>query len=461
MDFNSPLFLFLFLPVAMLAYLLASGRSRLVAGILASLLFYAWGDLAHLPLMAGMILANYFIGIKVDESRGQKKALALAWVGVLLNVGILVWFKSRTSIFPPLGLSYIAFQLIAYLLEIYQRPGNRAPDLLQFSFYVLIFPKLVVGPIARFSTLKTQIADPQLSLPAMADGARRFLRGLAQKVLIADMLARMVDPIFKMKQPDILPWWAWIVLVSYAIQLYFDFSGYTNMALGLGQMMGLKLPENFNYPYISKSIGEFWRRWHMTLSGWFRDFVFYPLERRRIRVIGQWLNILVVFLLTGLWHGFQRTFIAWGLLHGLALVFESTWAGKKLRQAWAPIQHIYAMAVILAGWVFFRSDSLEYALGFFARLFGNTAGIAPIPFMDSAPLPMLEPSIMLALGAGILFSMPVTGWVGRILSPMAAKNAWVGLTFQVIYDAGLLFLLVASIAATSSGNFAPGIYGNF
>ncbi len=460
MDFNSPLFLFLFLPLFFFVYVLTSGRNRMLAGIAGSLLFYAWGNLTYIPLMAGMIVVNYFLGLRVERLRSEKAGLWWLWGGVLVNLAVLVVFKWWTSLAYPLGLSYVSFQVIAYLLEIHKKDESEK-DFLKFAYYVLLFPKILVGPINRYGPLKKQLDDPQVSADGMADGIRRFLRGLAKKALIADTLARTVAPIFALESPTVAPWVAWLVLVAYALQLYFDFSGYTDMALGLGRMMGLSFIENFNFPYLSKNIGEFWRRWHISLSNWFRDFVFYPLERRRLPWIGQPLNILIVFALTGLWHGLSLTFVVWGLVHGLALVFESTWLGRKLRQAWAPVQHLYALVVILAGWVFFRSPSLAYALQFFQRLAGNTAGVVPLPFAETSPLPIVEPSFVLALVLGLVFSLPLASWVGKLLTPYRDRNLVVDFGLQIVYDLVLLVLLVASIAATASGNFAPSIYGKF
>ena len=228
-----------------------------------------------------------------------------------------------------MGLSYVTFQAIAYLIEVRRGRVKQETDLLRFSFYLLLFPKIPVGPIVRYSQVTEQIDILHADPTEMADGLRRFIRGLAKKVLIADTLARVVNPVFALASPVVSPSIAWLVLISYALQLYFDFSGYTDMAIGLGRMMGLTFLENFDFPYLSRSIGDFWRRWHISLASWFRDFVFYPLERRRIKWIGQPVNILVVFLLVGLWHGLARNFMIWGLIHGLALVFESTSSAGK------------------------------------------------------------------------------------------------------------------------------------
>jgi len=461
MNFNTPLFLFLFLPAAFVLYTLAHGRGKLITGIAGSLVFFAWGNLQYVPWFVGLILLNYFAGKKIDQLRGSRAGFWVLFASVFVNLAVLILFKIWTQIPAPLGLSYVIFQLLAYLLEINKKAGNTADDLLQFSFYILLFPKIIVGPIARFSALKAQIQNLSATPAQMADGARRFMRGLAKKALLADTLARLVNPVFSLDTPNVPPAWAWLTLIAYALQLYFDFSGYTDMALGLGQMMGLKFMENFNFPYISKNIGDFWRRWHISLSNWFRDFVFYPLERRRLKFFGQQINVLIVFLLTGLWHGFRAHFMVWGLLHGAALIFEATALGRKLKQTWAPVQHIYALFVILLGWVFFRSPSLSYAFDFLERLAGNFNGLKALPFSQTAPYPFLEPTIVMAIVIGVIFSLPVAQWVDRALAPYRAKSKAFTLAAQFGYDLALLFLMAAAVAAAVSANFMPGIYTNF
>jgi len=461
MDFNSPIFLFLFLPVFIFIYYLAGRRARLVVGIFSSLLFYAWGNLIYIPLMLGLVFFAYLAARGIDQWRHQKLALYLLWFGVLANVALLIGFKLWTGVKYPLGLSYVTFQVIAYLFEVYNSKVESETNLINFSFYLLLFPKIPVGPITRYSQLCDQIQNVHVEPLDVADGLRRFIVGFAKKALIADTLAKVVTPIFDLTSPTISPSIAWLVIISYSLQLYFDFSGYTDMAIGLGRMMGFRFVENFNFPYVSKNIGEFWRRWHISLSSWFRDFVFYPLERRRFKWIGQPINILIVFVLTGLWHGLTRNFVIWGMLHGLALVFESTFLGRKLRASWAPLQHIYALGVILVGWVFFRSPTPHFALFFLRRLLGDTNGLRILPFELTSPLPLIEPTFVLALLAGILFAFPVNQWYGNMLKRIPSEKLALKITVQVLNDAVLVFILLLSIAATASSTFTPGIYGTF
>jgi len=460
-DFNSPIFLFLFLPVFVFVYYFTKNETRLLIGIIGSLLFYAWDDQDHLPLLVGLVVFAYVLSPAINRWRESKRSLVLLWFGVMVVVALLTGFKLWAGVKYPLGLSYVTFQVIAHFIEVYNKKVDGERNIIYFSFYLLLFPKIPVGPITRYSQLEKQIKNIQVEPQDVADGLRRFIIGLAKKTLIADTLGKTVAPIFTLSTPTISPSMAWLVIIAYSLQLYFDFSGYTDMALGLGRMMGLRFIENFNFPYISKNIGEFWRRWHISLSSWFRDFVFYPLERYRLKWIGQPLNILIVFALTGLWHGMTSNFVIWGLLHGLALVFESTFLGKKIRALWAPRQHIYALGIVMAGWVFFRSPTPHFALVFLRRMAGDIRGLKLLPFELTSPLPFIEPTFVLALIAGIIFSLPVSQWITCLLEKIPKERFVFRLTIQIIGDCGLLIFLLLSIAANAAVNFTPGIYGAF
>jgi alginate O-acetyltransferase complex protein AlgI len=485
MTFNTPLFLFLFLPFFLILYFVADKNLRGLVGLIGSLLFFAWGQPFYVPLMLGIVLLNYLIGQRVGAN-GQRENSGNRWIflGIGLDLGMLIFFKILTTygigfLLPPglplpdrvslwlkdapypLGLSYISFQVIAYLIDVHKGRHPSEKNFLNFSLYVLLFPKILVGPITRYSSLADQLAAPQVSRGEVADGIRRFIAGFAKKALIADTLAKIADTVFGLESPMVLPGIAWLALVSYALQIYFDFSGFTDMAIGLGRMMGFRFIENFNYPYLAQSIGDFWRRWHISLSTWFRDYVFYPLERRRLRFIGQPLNILIVFLLTGLWHGVTLNFVIWGLVHGAAIAAEALFLGRRLQGGLKPVRHVYALGVILSGWVVFRSPTLLFAVQFFKRLFGDTSGIVPLPFMETMPLPIIDPSIWLAVGLGILFSLPLAPAVRKWSTRLGENKPAVVLPMQIAYDLLLLFLFVASIAVTASGNFAPNIYGKF
>jgi alginate O-acetyltransferase complex protein AlgI len=459
--FNTPLFLFLFLPLFMALFYFAGKSGKLIIGVISSLIFYAWGSLIYLPLMLGLITINFFIGKTLGGTIGRNKKSILIWVGILINIGTLAFCKIWHGAGFPLGLSYVSFQLASYLLDVNKKVIEGEGNFLKFAFYVLLFPKILVGPITRYGPLKEQIGKFDVTSEGVAAGIRRFIKGLAKKILIADFLSKIITPVFLLPKPLIAPWLAWFVLVSFALQLYFDFSGYTDMAIGLGQMMGLRFLENFKFPYISKSISEFWRRWHISLSSWFRDYVFYPLERKRLKWLGQPINILIVFSLTGLWHGLTWNYLVWGMLHGAAIVFENTGLGRRLRSFWAPIQHLYALTIILISWMFFRSPDIHFALRFLLRLAGDTRGLSPLIFQETNPLPIIDPSVILAFIFGIVFCFPVGQWIENMINRSVKDNSFIKLPLQIIYDITLFIIFALSVAALVSSSFAPGIYGNF
>jgi alginate O-acetyltransferase complex protein AlgI len=271
----------------------------------------------------------------------------------------------------------------------------------------------------------------------------------------------MANAVFNLSTANIEPKFAWLGLIAYAMQIFFDFSGYTDMAIGLGRMIGFHLPENFDFPYIAQSVSEFWRRWHVTLTTWFREYVFYPLERRRLKWAGQQINLLIVFLLTGLWHGFKPTFIVWGLLHGCALALESMGFGRWLKQTWRPIRHIYTLAVILLGWIFFRSNDLQFSYLFLRRLAGDTSGLTLLPFSISTPMPFIEPSFILALAVGIIFSLPVSAIWHQIRAKLEERQVSFYFIFQIFEDVTLVLLFILGLAILLSSIFLPNLYAKF
>jgi len=433
----------------------------MIVSILGSLLFYAWGNLNYIPLLLGLALFTYLLALGIGHWRGHKLSSTFLWFGIAVNISLIIGFKLNRDLPYPLGFSFLTFQVISYLVEVHNKVIEAEKNPLHYFSYLLLFPKIPVGPITRYRELRGQIRDIQIEPQDAADGLRRFIRGLAKKALIADTLAQVVTPVFALTSPTISPSIAWLALISYSLQLYFDFSGYSDMAIGLGRMMGFRFVENFNLPYIAKNIGDFWRRWHISLSSWFRDNVFYPLERRRLKWFGQQINILIVFTLTGLWHGLTLNFVIWGMVHGLALVFESTFAGKKLRNAWAPIQHMYTLGVILVGWVFFRSPTPGFALLFLQRLLGNTNGLKALPFDLISPLPFIQPTFIFALLAAIVFSLPVGKWLKNITDRFTMNNLYLGISLRFLSDLSLAFIFFASVASIAVTTFRPGIYGNF
>lgn len=472
MNFNTPLFLFLFLPFFLIGYFFAQPRWRPVLGIIASLLFYAWGNPASLAWIIGLTLFNYWLGLRLHETPAR-------WtlpLGLLANVGLLAFFKvfvtyGRSMFFGldallpaqaegwldalvfPLGLSYISFQLISYLLDVQKGAVQPERNLISFAFYILMFPKLLAGPIVRYRTLAETLPAPTLDANQVADGIRRFVRGFAKKILIADVIGQVVIAAFGLPVEASTPFIAWLGLVGYALQIYYDFSGYTDMAIGLASMMGFRYIENFNHPYIAQSIGDFWRRWHISLSSWFRDYVFYPLERRRFPAIGQTLNIFIVFLLTGLWHGVTLNFVVWGLLHGFFIAIEGLFLNRLLQKTPQVLRHIYALSALLLTWLVFRAPSVDYAFEYLSLLMGGVEASVQLSFYDTYPLPFIEPSFVIAFIAGLIFCLPV----GAVIQKRAEKSP----VLIIVQDIVLLALFVLAVGMMAGGAFQPGIYEGF
>jgi alginate O-acetyltransferase complex protein AlgI len=392
MAFSNITFLFIFLPVFLLFYfILPHVWMRNLILLIASIIFYAWADAKNVWLVFFLTLINYGFGIISKSKPGLGRWYQVVFVIIMgLNLAPLVYFKYAAFFlntfnrifqlaFPipahslPIGLSFLTFCCLSYVLDVDKGTEKPEYNLLAFSNYVAFFPKLAQGPIARFSALKADFHDRTHNIDQITRGIKRFIAGFAKKVLLADSIAAVADLVFKINPEYIGAGIAWYGLIGYGLQIYFDFSGYTDMAIGLGQIIGFNLPENFNYPYFSRSITDFWRRWHMTLTAWFRTYVFIPLEYKRkyIKYFRQSTNILIVFALTGFWHAANWNFILWGLYFGFILSLESLGLGKLLKKTPSFFQHAYTLLIVFIGWIFFRLTDLNEWVGFFKTLFGS------------------------------------------------------------------------------------------
>lgn len=483
MDLSSPFFLFLFLPVFLLIYLVSARQMRPLIVLAASIVFLTSGQETALWWLGGILVTGYALGIAIGRAKeSQKGAVTWLWIGVGINLLILSLFKFTSAFGPPgllwlhlpkvmaksisglavpIGLSYVTFQMIAYLVDVWKGNTPAEKNFVSFSAYLLFFPKLLSGPLTRYKPFAAQAQELNPSMDDVAAGFRRLLSGFIKRILIANQLALVANAVFNLPAANVEPKFAWLGLAAYTLQIFFDFSGYTDMAIGLGLMIGIRLPENFNFPYIAQSVSDFWRRWHMTLSTWFREYVFYPLERKRLKWMGQQINILIVFLLTGLWHGFRPTFIVWGLIHGIALAIESLGFGRWLQQTWRPLRHVYTLIVIVVGWIFFRSNSLGFAFEFFRRLAGDASGLTPLPFSQTTPLPFIEPSFILALTAGLVFSFPVTSLWKGLRENLEKSHANAFFPLQILEDALLVLLFALGLAFLFSSTFMPNLYARF
>lgn len=375
MVFSSFTFLFAFLPLVLLTYFLAKKRQlRNIVLLVFSLIFYAWGEPVYVLLMLLSIIVNYFIALKIERRKRDKKKWMI--MDVIFNLGIIGFFKygnfviqNINSIFHsnigemnlalPIGISFYTFQVLSYVIDVYRKTVPAQKSMVNLGMYVTLFPQLIAGPIVRYETVTEEIENRKENFSEVVEGLKRFFIGLGKKVLIANQMALIADTIYGGDIATTGTLSLWLAAISYTLQIYFDFSGYSDMAIGLGRIFGFHFLENFKYPYIAKSITDFWRRWHISLSSWFRDYVYIPLGGNRVSKF-KWLrNILVVWLLTGLWHGASWNFILWGVYYGIILIIEKVFLGRIIEKLPKVLQHIYALFFIIIGWVIFRVEDFS------------------------------------------------------------------------------------------------------
>ncbi len=397
MVFSSLLFLFRFLPAVLVAYYLVPRRLRNLVLLLFSLVFYAWGEPVYIVLMLVSILVSYTGGIAVDwmKQRGSRAgARAALIVSSAVSLSLLGFFKyadfaigtvnSLTGaglellhIALPIGISFYTFQTMSYTIDVYRGEARVQKNLISFGAYVSMFPQLIAGPIVQYKTIDKQLRGRRESAEEFAQGVHRFMTGLGKKVLLANNAGALWNTVQAMDFARLPALTAWLGLAAYTFQIYFDFSAYSDMAIGLGHMFGFRFLENFNYPYISKSITEFWRRWHISLSTWFRDYVYIPLGGNRVNALRHVRNILVVWLLTGIWHGASWNFVIWGMYYGVLLLAEKYLIGGRLKRLPAALQHVYCLFFVMLGWALFVFDDMGQGLSFLRALFfGYGQGLA-------------------------------------------------------------------------------------
>lgn len=389
MIFSSSIFIFIFLPLVVFVYYISSKKIRNNILLIASLFFYAWGGLSYLKILIVSILINYLFGILIDKAKDKinlKRCFLL--FGIILNLLLLFYYKyydffvsnvntlfnsslSIKNIVLPIGISFFTFQGMSYIIDIYRNDAKVNKSISSVSLYIALFPQLVAGPIIKYKDINNQIKFRKESIEFFSYGINRFVVGLSKKVIISDVLGAMADNIFNLFNTGIDMPTAWIGAICYTFQIYFDFSGYSDMAIGLGYLFGFQFPENFNYPYISKSITEFWRRWHISLSTWFREYLYIPLGGNRKGNV--YLNLFIVFLVTGLWHGASWSFIFWGLWHGFFMIIERLIKNKMwYKKIPSFIKLVSTMLIVIVGWVLFRASSLKAALEYLSIMFGLT-----------------------------------------------------------------------------------------
>ena len=424
MVFSSITFLFFFLPAVLLLNGCSRGRGSNVLLLVASLLFYAWGEGIYLLVMLASILGNFAAGLLIDRCRLKTAGRAALGLGVGLNLVLLGFFKyagflvdnlnqflalvglpgvALGPVHLPIGISFFTFQAISYLMDVHRGTVRAQRNPLDLGLYIALFPQLIAGPIVRYHDIAAEIVRRRVTSADFAAGAERFLYGLAKKVLLANPLGLVADKIFALPMAELSPSLCWLGALCYTFQIYYDFSGYSDMAIGLGRMFGFHFLENFNYPYIAASIRDFWRRWHISLSSWLRDYVYIPLGGNRGGAVRTAANLWTVFFLCGLWHGAAWTFVAWGLFHGFFLVIERSPLGRLLDRLWLPLRHLLTLVVVVAGWVLFRSETLAEALAFL----GIMAGFDPVPGGRYPAAMYLDRKTVVELALAACLSLPL------------------------------------------------------
>ena len=466
MLFSGIPFLYYFLPLALILYFIAPRKLRNTVLLLISLVFYGWGEPKYVVLMTASIIIGYVSGLMIEafNSKGAKKAVMISSVAV--NLGFLAYFKysnffieNFNNIFGlsvpalkialPIGISFYTFQILSYTVDVY-RGGVRAQrNLVNLAAYISFFPQLIAGPIVRYSDIESELTERRESFEGFACGMRRFVLGLGKKILIANLLGELCD-IFKASGDKSVLFY-WLYAVAFALHIYFDFSGYSDMAIGLGRLFGFHFPENFNYPYISKSITEFWRRWHMSLGTWFRDYVYIPLGGNRCSRPRQFFNIFVVWMLTGFWHGAAWNFVVWGLYFAVMLVIEKTFLLKYLEKS-KVLSRIYTAFFLIISFVIFNAADMREAFSYIAAMFG--AG--DIPFISREFVYYLRDyAVVLVIAA-----LGATPLVKNIFAKLRENSTAEKIT-DILEPAALVCLMLVMTAYLVDGSFNPFLYFRF
>lgn len=470
MVFSSLLFLFYFLPAVLAVYFIVPRRAKNVVLLLFSLFFYAWGEPVYIFLMLFSICMDYLLGLWMERAKQApgraKKVLALA---VVLNVALLGFFKyadffvenlnaltglaiPALQIPLPIGISFYTFQAMSYLIDLYRGDVPVQRNIISFGTYVSLFPQLIAGPIVRMRTVVGELADRRENFDDFSSGVKRFVTGLGKKVLIANTVGAVWSQISAMDIRELPVLTAWIGLFAFTFQIYFDFSGYSDMAIGLGQMFGFHFLENFNYPYISRSITEFWRRWHISLSSWFREYVYIPLGGNRKGAAKQIRNIAIVWMLTGIWHGASWNFVLWGVYYGILLILEKFIFGKALKKLPKALQHVYTLFFVVISWVIFAFDNVGAGIGYIGAMFGAGVG-----FADSTTVYLLYNYavmlIVLVLGSTEL-PKKAAAWIMKKLGEASAA----AVVLHCLFYAAVFLLSVAYLVDAS---YNPFLYFRF
>ncbi|MCX6267458.1 MAG: MBOAT family protein [Bacteroidetes bacterium] len=492
MQFNSIIFLFLFLPLALGLFYFVPGKLKNFSLLLFSLALYTWGDQVFVLILLYSAVANYNCGLLIEDGK-RKLGLILSLLINLLLLGFFKYYnftftafhdfltffgiefsylKALPGLAAPLGISFFTFKTISYTLDVYHSKVKASRNFIEFATYVAMFPPLIAGPIVRYIDIQQQLTKKNISITNFSKGIERFIIGLAKKMIVANTFAIAADSVFSTPLSELSTSMAWGGIIAYTFQIYFDFSGYSDMAIGLGKMFGFDFPENFNYPYISRNIQEFWKRWHITLSSWLRDYLFLPMAYSVSRKLKKesyltvrtdhiiyLLAIFITFLTCGIWHGASWNFVAWGLWYGIFISIEHIGFGRILKRGPIPLQHLYTLLVIVFGWVIFRTENLHQAANYFVKLFSFSHG--DVSLNSYLRFFYLNHEILFMTLIAIIFSTPVYPMMREKAAMFMKMNSYYR---NLISFAGVIFLsllFIVSISHIIVGTYNAFIYARF
>ncbi len=471
MVFSSIIFVFAFLPLTLIFYFIAEKTGKMcfknTVVLIASLVFYAWGGLKYLFLLAGLVVVNYVSGVLME--RVPKHKTLFLTLGLLVDLLSLIFFKylnfivenlenvlqlfgnpelsfGLPEIIMPIGISFFTFQIMSYLIDVYKGDVPAQKNIAWLALYIMMFPQLIAGPIVRYSDVNEEIASRTTNIEMAEKGVKRFIVGFAKKVFVANCMGAIADTLFALNGTENMVY-SWLGIIAYALQIFYDFSAYSDMAIGLGLIFGFHFNENFNYPYIAKSVQEFWKRWHISLSTWFRDYLYIPLGGNRRGKYRTYLNLAIVFLVTGIWHGAAWQFLVWGVLHGIFMLIERAGFGKVLRKIPAVFSRLYTLVVVLVAWVFFRADNLSHALKYIKNMFSFN-------FSDFGNVQVLSRFNNLFFIVGIIALLATTPIFKRLGESKLGKIEWLSRSCYIL-------LFVISIVYLSGLTYNPFIYFKF
>ena len=454
--------------------------------MIASLFFYAWGETFYVAIMFASIILNYVLAIRIERSGDGLKRKVFLFLAVGANLLILAWFKyanffveniniflqilniqviSVEQVHLPIGISFFTFQALSYVIDVYRKKVAVQKKFINIALYISLFPQLIAGPIVRYYDIAKEIKNRSIRIDNFAYGVKRFIIGMGKKMLIANQMGELTDQIMSIPAGELTFLLSWLGAASYTLQIYFDFSGYSDMAIGLGKMFGFTFLENFNYPYISRSIREFWRRWHISLSTWFRDYLYVPLGGSHVPLLRTYFNLWIVFLLCGLWHGASWNFVIWGMIHGFFLVIERIGLERFLKRLWLPLRHVYALLVVMTAWIFFRIEDFSQALHYIKTMAGFAPGREASQYLSI----YFTQDKQLVFIFGIIGSMPLKKLAAVIYDKVSFLKYSKQSSILQFSEAGaevigvflLLGIFFLSIMLVAAGTYNPFIYFRF